>query len=219
MKRLVIFGIKNFALIVHYLFSSDSDYTVVGFTVDREYLDQATFKGLPIVPFDEIEDHFPPETHDMFVAIGIGKLNTLRSQKVEEVEAKGYRVTSFISSRATVSGDLQIGPNTMIMEHVFLHPYVHIGRNSILWGLTTVALLCHIGDHCWIVSASFGECCTIGNNTFVGLNATIAPGCTIGHSNVIGAGALITQSSQDYAVFKGHASLPSKVPSTRLRNF
>lgn len=219
MKRLVILGTKNFALIVHYLFSTDSEYAVVGFTVDREYLDGQIFQGLPVVPFDEIEDHFPPETHDLFVAIGIGKLNTLRAQKVEQAEARGYRVASFISSKATVPPDLQVGPNTMIMEHVYIHPHVHIGRNTILWGLTTVALLCHIGDHCWIVSACFGECCVVNNNTFVGLNATIAPGCKIGHSNVIGAGALITQNTHDYAVFKGHASLPSRVPSTRLRNF
>ena len=37
-KKLVIFGIANFAEIAHYYFSNDSEYEVVAFTVDTAYV-------------------------------------------------------------------------------------------------------------------------------------------------------------------------------------
>jgi acetyltransferase-like isoleucine patch superfamily enzyme len=58
----------------------------------------------------------------------------------------------------------------------------------------------------------------VGDNSFIGLNATISPGVSIGRSNVIGAGALITADAPDFAVFRGQASSRSRVPSTRLRS-
>jgi acetyltransferase-like isoleucine patch superfamily enzyme len=58
----------------------------------------------------------------------------------------------------------------------------------------------------------------VGDFTFIGLNATVAPFLTVGQSNVIGAGALILKSTQDNQVFRGHASTPARVPSDRLRD-
>ncbi len=217
MKKLVIFGIKNFAMIAHHVFTHDSDYTVVGFTVDREYLESPTYQGLPVIPFDEIGQHFPPEDHDVFVAIGIGKINSLRSQKVEEVRANGYRLAYYISTRSHVPPDLKIGPNSMVMDGVTVHPCVHIGQNTVIWNLSLIALHSHIGDHCWIASARCGEQIILGDYSFVGFNATIRPGVVVGKSNVIGAGALILRDTKDYAVYKGHETQPSRVPSYRLR--
>ncbi len=218
MKKLVIFGTRNFATIAYHAFIYDSSYTVVGFTVDLDYMESTTFEGLPVVAFDTVVQHFPPDEHDMFVAVGIGQVNSLRAKKVDEVTAQGYHLASYISSRAFVPPNLQIGPNSMIMDGVAVHPHVHIGRNSIIWSLSLVALYSHIGDHCWIASAHCAEKTTLGDYTFVGVNATIRPGVTVGKSNVIGAGALILQDTKDYAVYKGNESKASVVPSYRLRH-
>ena len=53
MKRLVIFGSQAFAQIAHYYFENDSEYTVAAFTVDRDYLKESTFQGLPVIPFED----------------------------------------------------------------------------------------------------------------------------------------------------------------------
>ena len=45
-NRLVIFGNRVYAEIVWDYFSRDSDYEVVGFTVDADYISETTFCGL-----------------------------------------------------------------------------------------------------------------------------------------------------------------------------
>jgi len=219
MNKIVIFGARNFAETAHYHFKYDGNHKVAAFTVDAPYLKEPTFNGLPVVAFEEVEKHFPPAEYGMFVAIGFRKLNRQRAEKAAQAEVKGYRLASFVSSRAQVAPDLRIGPNTMIMEHASIHPFVQIGRNTVIWSATRIPFHARIGDHCWLVSPIFGESVSVGDNTFIGLNATIAPNLSIGKSNIIGAGALILKSTKDFEVYRGHASVPSRVPSNRLRNF
>ena len=219
MKRLVIFGTQAFAEIAHYYYSHDSGYSVSAFTVDASHLEAATFKGLPVVAFEEVEQEFPPDECGMFVAVGIHRVNRLRAAKVAEAEAKGYHLASFVSSRADVAPDLEVRPNTMIMERAGIQPFVEIGRNTVIWSATRIGFHTCIGDHCWIVCPIFGESVTVGDFSFIGLNATIAPHVSIGQGNVIGAGALILKDTQDFEVYRGHPSTPSRVPSSRLWAF
>jgi sugar O-acyltransferase (sialic acid O-acetyltransferase NeuD family) len=217
-SKLIIFGAKAFAELAHYYFSRDSPYSVTAFTVDGSYLQESTYKGLPVVPFEEVERHFLPADYEMFVAVGISKVNRRRAAKVAEAEAKGYRLAGFVSSRADVARELRIRPNTMVMERAGIQPFVEIGRDTIIWSATKIGFRTRIGDHCWVVSATFGESVTIGDYSFIGLNATVAPCLSVGEGNVIGAGALILKDTKDFEVYRGHASTPSRVPSTRLWN-
>ena len=216
MKRLVIFGARGFAQLAHFYFTHDSDHEVVAFTVDGAYLRETTFCGLPVVPFEEIERRFPPSEVDLFVAIGLEKVNAARAAKVAEVEARGYRLASFLSSRAFVSPDLVVPPNSMVMELAGIQPYVTIGRDTIVWSATRIGFGTRVGDHCWLVSSIFGESVTVGDYSFVGLNATIAPSVTIGRSNIIGAGAIITRDTKDFEVYRAPATEPARASSQRL---
>jgi sugar O-acyltransferase (sialic acid O-acetyltransferase NeuD family) len=218
-KGIVIFGTGPFADLAHYYFTTDSPHEVVGFTVDAAYLHEPRFKGLPVVAWEEVEREFPPPEHGMFVAIGIRQVNGARATKVGEAEAKGYELVSLLSSRADVDRGLVLKPNTMVMEKAGIQPFVEIGRGTIIWPMSRIGFRTRIGEHCWIVSSVFGESVTVGDRTFVGLNATVAPGVTLGRSNVIGAGALITRDTKDHEVYRGVASRPARAPSHRLRGF
>jgi sugar O-acyltransferase (sialic acid O-acetyltransferase NeuD family) len=217
MKRLVIFGIGGFAEMAHYYFERDSHYSVVAFSVDGAYLKEATFEGLPVIAFEELQSKFPPDTVTLFVAMGIQKVNRQRADKVAECEARGYRLASFLSSKARVAEDLEVRPNSFIMEEVFLQPKVTIGRDTILWPGCSVGFRSRIGDHCWLVTAKLGESVIVGDYTFVGLNATIASSHTIGASSVIGAGAVVLEDTAESSIYKANASERSRVPSHRLR--
>ena len=216
MKKLVIFGAENFAAISHYYFTHDSEYTVAGFTVDRDYVLEEAFQGLPVVPFDEVDRHFPPAEYDMFVAVGIRELNRFRARKVDEAQRKGYRLASYLSSRAIVPPGLSLGPNTMVMESVIVHPHVTIGQNTIVWPNSQLSFFGRVGDHCWLVCITTGEAFAIGDYTFAGLRAVIAPFVKIGRANVLGAGALLLESTSDSAVYRGHGSKASRVPSSKV---
>lgn len=219
MRRLIILGCGNFGQAAHYYFVHDSDYEVVGFTVDADFLDAESFLGLPVVAFEEVQERYPPDTHDLFVALGLRDVNRRRAAKLLEAETKGYQAASYVSSRAIVPADLRPGPNTWIMENAHLHPYASIGRNVIIWGRSTVGLKSQIGDHCWISGAIVGESVIVGECTFIGLGAVVASFTTVGRSNVIGAGAVILKNTKDFEIYRGRGSAPSRVPSTRFTKF
>lgn len=219
MKKLVIFGLKNYAEIVHYYFTHDSDYAVAAFSVDGAYLKETTFEGLPVVPFEEVDRHFPPTEHDVFVAVGIAGVNSRRAAKVVEAAAKGYQLASFISSKADIPYGFEAGPNSAVMERVQIMPRVTIGQNTVIWNRTLLSYDTHVGDHCWIVACTLGEKVFVGDNTFIGINATVSSTVTVGKRNIIGAGALIMRDTQDDEVYRGDASTASKVPSGRLWSF
>jgi sugar O-acyltransferase (sialic acid O-acetyltransferase NeuD family) len=217
-KKLFIFGARNLAEMAHYLFTTDSDYEVAGFTVDAEYLKESTFQGLPVIAYEELRASADRGAVDIFVAVGIAKVNKLRAQKVAAVEADGFRLASFVSSHARVPADLRARPNTLIMEQVWIGPHTHIGSDVVIWSGTRIALKVRIGDHAWITSAAVGESTTIGDHTFIGLNATISPFIRVGANNLIGAGTLIMRDTKDNEIYKAERSRPSRVPVSRIEN-
>src|SRR5690348_7227958 len=99
MTKLVVFGTRETAEVVSFYFDHDSPHQVVAFTVDGAYLDCSSFMGRPVVPFEDLARHYPPDEHGMFVAVTYQKVNQVRAQKFAEAKAKGYRLASYISSK------------------------------------------------------------------------------------------------------------------------
>lgn len=219
MKKLIIFGSGNFAQMAHYFFDCDSEYLPTAFTVDGAFLEQDSFRGLPVVPFEDIERLYPPDECEMFLALGLRDVNQRRKEKIEEAEAKGYRLASYLSSKAICHPDLTLGPNTWIMEQAHIHPFATVGRGSIVWSRSTIGFKSSIGDYCWISAGLVGESVTVGDCTFIGLGATVASFVNVGKSNLIGAGAVIHADTKDFEIYKGPHSKPSRVPSTRFGKF
>jgi sugar O-acyltransferase (sialic acid O-acetyltransferase NeuD family) len=218
MKRLVIFGTGDIAELALWYFQNDTLYTVSAFTVDPDYVKEATLYGLPVVPFTEVCNSFPPDQHDIFVALSYSKLNALRRLKVEAAMELGYELASYVSSRATVLNEGRIGRNCFILEDNTIQPFVRIGDNVTLWSGNHIGHHSIIEDHVFIAShAVISGGVTVGASSFVGVNATIRDHVTIGPRCVIGSGALILQDAEAEGVYMGTASERSRVPSTRLR--
>lgn len=217
-RKLYIFGTQNFADMAYYLFHSDSDYEVAGFTVDATYLEDSTFNGLPVIPFEELDSVVDRSRDSVFVAIGVGRINELRAQKVAQLAAQGYRLASFVSSHARIPPGFVAKPNTMVMDQVNMHPMVEVGANTIIWSNSRIALKVRIGDHVWITSAVIGDSARIGDYSFIGLNATIAPFVNVGQHNLVGAGAVILHDTQDDQVLRGPRAVASRASSRRVRN-
>jgi sugar O-acyltransferase (sialic acid O-acetyltransferase NeuD family) len=218
MRDVVIFGSGQVAEVMHYYITHESDRKVAAFTLDAAYLKEASHLGLPVVPFEEIETAFAPSTYEMFVAISYRQVNKARERKVEEAEAKGYRLISHVSPRAVVWSGFEAKANTFIMENNVIQPYVRIGKNVIMWSGNHVGHHTEIGDNCFIAShVVVSGSVKVGRNTFIGVNATIRDNITIGASNVIGAAALILENTPDEAVYLGRQAELARVPSSRLR--
>jgi len=217
-KNLVIFGIGNIAQLAHYYFSTDSNYLVVAFTVDEAYLVSNDFCGLPVVPFEKLEQYYSHSDYELFIAVGYAKLNQIRKNKYFEGKSKGYHFANYISSRATVLNQGQIGENCFILEDNTIQPFVKLGDNITLWSGNHIGHHSIIHDHCFIAShvvVSGGV--EIGESCFIGVNATLRDHIKIGEKSVIGAGALILADVAPDSVYISKSTECSKVPSNRLR--
>ena len=217
-KRLVIFGAGDIAQLAHFYFSTDSDYEVVAFTIDRAYIEAASFCGLPVVAFEDVGIEYPAGQHDFFVALSYSGLNGLRKAKYLEAKELGYRMASYVSSRAKVLNGGNIGENCFILEDNTIQPLVSIGNNVTLWSGNHIGHHSTVGDHCFIAShvvVSGGV--DIGEQCFVGVNATLRDHIRIGERCVIGAGALLLADAEPGGVYMGEATARSRIPSSRLR--
>lgn len=217
-KKLVIFGSGDIAELAHYYFSTDSDYEVVAFTVDASYIKEPRFHDLPIIAFEDVTQHYPPESNNFFVALSYSKLNAIRKEKFLAAKEKGYKLASFISSKATVLNDGKIGENCFILEDNTIQPFVRIGDNVTLWSGNHIGHHSIIHDHTFIAShAVISGGVEIGEQCFVGVNATFRDHIKVGDRCVIGAGVLLLGDAAPEGVYVGSASNRSNVPSTRLR--
>ncbi len=217
-KQVVIFGIGDFARIAAVYLRKDSPYEVVAFTANRDRITTDTLLGLPVVPFEELTESHPPSDYAMFVAIGFSKLNRARAGVYERVKALGYELISYINSKATLWGEVEIGDNCFIFEENVIQPFVKIGNDVILWSGNHIGHDTTIGDHVFIAShAVVSGNVTIGPYCFVGVNATFADGITVAPRCVIGAGALITRDTVEEGVYKGQRSEPAPYKSSEMR--
>lgn len=217
-KQLVIFGMGDIAQLAHFYFSRDSSYDVVAFTVDSAYLSSKEFCGLPVLPFEELARTHSPETFDMFIALSYAKLNDVRKSKYLEAKQLGFRLASYVSSKATVLNDGTVGDNCFILEDNTIQPFVTIGSNVTLWSGNHIGHHSKIGNHSFIAShvvisggVQIGECC------FIGVNATLRDHIKVGDKCVLGAGVLLSSDAEPEGVYVAPAAERSKVPSSRIR--
>jgi sugar O-acyltransferase (sialic acid O-acetyltransferase NeuD family) len=217
-KKLIIFGAADIAQLAHYYFSHDTDYEIIAFTVDSAYIQQTEFCGLPVVPFETITQSHSPAEFDIFVALSYSKLNSIRKEKFLAAKALGYSAASYISPRASILNDRQIGENCFILEDNTIQPFCKIGDNVTLWSGNHIGHHSTIGDHCFIAShVVISGGVEIGEQCFVGVNATLRDHVKIGERCVIGAAAVMLKDADPEGVYMGEATERSKVPSTRLR--
>lgn len=216
-KKIVLFGCGDLAQIGYEYFNTDSPYEVVGFTVDETYLTKDTLLGLPVVPFEEIETHFPPETHDIHICIVYKKMNRCRQDVCRRVKAKRYSLASYISSRAFVSPSAKIGEHAFIFENNMIQPYVTVGDNVILWSGNHVGHHSKIGNNVFISShVVISGHCTIESNVFIGVNSTIANNITIGKESWITHGSIISHDVPNNSMVRSSPSILSMLNEEAL---
>lgn len=213
-KKIVIYGTGTFAEIAYFYFNFDSIYEVCAFTVESSYLNTEYFKGLRVIPFEEIQNYYSPQYYEMFIAIGYNRLNDIRAKFYHKAKEKGYRLATYISSYSMVLAD-EIGDNCFILENNTIQPFTKIGSNTIIWSTNHIGHHVVIEENCFITSnVTISGFCKIGRNSFIGVGANIIDNISIAEYNLIGAGALITKNTEPYQVYKGNKAILANNKST-----
>jgi len=113
------------------------------------------------------------------------------------------------------NGDFWIAPNAQVMGRVRVSEACSIWFGAVLRGDNEFITLgkgtniqencvCHtdmgfpltVGENCTIGHGAILHGCTIGNNSLIGMGATVLNGAKIGNNCIIGAGALVTEGKE-----------------------
>jgi sugar O-acyltransferase (sialic acid O-acetyltransferase NeuD family) len=216
-EQIVIVGAGEFAEIAYEYFSQDSPNEVVAFAVEKVYLNRDKLCGLPVVEFESIETRFSPDRFKVFVALTYTQLNRARARLFMEAKSKGYRLASYVSSKAFVWRTVELGENVFIFENNVIQHGAKIGHNVIIWSGNHIGHRTVVSDHCYIAShVVISGYCTIGERCFLGVNCTVADHVKIAKDCVVGAGALILNDTKPTTIYPGLASQPSRVSSLRF---
>jgi sugar O-acyltransferase (sialic acid O-acetyltransferase NeuD family) len=219
LRPIVILGIGELSQLAHFYFARDAGRHVAGFTVDAEFIRGERYEGLPLVPYQVLEQRFPPDAFDLFVAIGYSKLNTVRAERCARARAQGYRLASYVSTRASVWPDLELGGNCLVMEGNVIQPFAVLGEGVIVSGGNVISHHCRIGDYCYFgAAATISGGVTIGERSFIGSGATVREHLRVGRDCIVGAGTLILKDTADGSGYIASGTPVSGIPSNRLRN-
>jgi len=205
MAKVVIFGLLDTAELAHYYLQNDSDHEVIAFTVSRKYLEQDSFKDLPVVAFEDVESIYPPSDFYLFAPMTAKNMNKLREQIYLKGKAKGYSFISYISSKATVF-DNEIGENCFILEDNTIQPFTTIGNNVVLWSGNHIGHHGEIKDHVFFTShVVLSGHCVVESHCFFGVNATIRDYTHLKKGTLVAMGASLTkQETKEWGVYVGN---------------
>lgn len=211
-KKLVLFGDSAFAEVAYELFTHDSEYEVIAFTVTKEFLKKDTLFGIPVVPYEDVEKLYPPSEFDMHIALVYNTLNRAREKFYSSAKQKGYTLANYISTRSFVWRNVTLGDNVFIFEDNTVQPFVKIGSNVVLWSGNHIGHHSVLGNHLFISShVVISGFCTVGDYTFMGVNSTVGNNINIGKDCLIGSGCLIVKDTGDGKLFKGTPSKPDEL--------
>jgi sugar O-acyltransferase (sialic acid O-acetyltransferase NeuD family) len=217
MAQVVVFGTGQWAELAHFYLTHDSAHSVVGFTVDAEYLSADTFKEKPVVAFAEIEKHFPPEQFRLFIPIGFAEMNHVRAARYYEAKQKGYELISYVSSKATTWPGFTCGDNCFILEDNTIQPFATVGNNVVIWSGNHIGHHSVIRDHVLITSqVAIAGGCTIEEFCFIGANSTIRDQTVLARETLVGMSVAIQSDTKEFELYRAPDLAPARVRSDEI---
>jgi sugar O-acyltransferase (sialic acid O-acetyltransferase NeuD family) len=217
MSDVVIFGAGEWAALAHFYLTHDSPHRVVAFSVDRAYLQTGRFHDLPVVPFDEVVDRYPPSACRMFVPLGFADMNRGRADKYHAAKALGYELISYVSSKATTWPGFACGDNCFIFEDNTIQPLVTIGNDVVIWSGNHIGHHSVIEDHVTITShVVIAGRSRIEAHCFLGANCTIRDSTVVATHTLVGMGVAIHKDTKPYEVYRAADTPPVAVRSDEL---
>ena len=205
MAKVIIFGVLDTAELAHFYLTHDSSHEVVAFTISKEYLKESTFKDLPVVEFETVEETYPPDEYKFFAPMTGKKMNRVREKIYLEAKAKGYECISYISSKATVFPGAQIGDNCFILEDNTIQPFTTIGNNVVLWSGNHIGHHGKIMDHVFFTSqVTLSGHCIVEPYCFFGVNATIRDDIHLKQGTLVAMAAAIVKNTEEWGVYVGN---------------
>ena len=218
-SKVVVFGNRTWADVADVYLTHDSPHEVVAFTIDGECLQEKEHRGRPLVAFEELSRHYPPGEFQMFIPISFKRMNHLRAEKYDQAKSLGYKLISYVSSKATTWPGFTCGDNCFILEDNTIQPFTQIGNDVVLWSGNHVGHHSVVKDHVMVTSqVVISGGCVIEPYCFLGVNATIRDDTVIARETLVGAGVIILRDTKEFEVYKAAPAQPAGFRSDELRS-
>jgi len=216
-KKIILVGTSAFAEVAYEYFTHDSEYEVVAFAVEAKFKTEDKKFGLPIVTVESCADVYKPDDFYFYAAITYKELNYLRSRLYNSMKNLGYKAASYISSKAYIWPNVDLGEHVFIFENNVIQPFSKIDTNVVLWSGNHIGHHSSIRKNCFISShVVISGFCDIGEHTFIGVNATIADRVSVGKDNFIGSSAIILSNTTENSIYQSVETVKHKIPAKRL---
>jgi sugar O-acyltransferase (sialic acid O-acetyltransferase NeuD family) len=204
MAKVILFGVQELSEMAHYYLSNDSEHEVVAFTVNQEYIKETNFRGLPVVPYENIVNVYPPDDFKMFIPMSARKMNTLREKVYLRAKLLGYELISYVNSKASVTNS-EIGDNCFILENTTIHPYSRIGNNIVLFSTIHIGhhsiIHDHVSIHSHVVIAGHTE---VGSYSNFGVGSLVRNNLKLAKGTYAGMGSCIIHDTEAWRVYVGN---------------
>ena len=195
MKPVIVYGTNDVSQLATFYLENDTTREVRAHCVDREFLKESECFGKPVMAFEDIE----PNDFDLFVPLYDNKL---RETKSNEAKSRGFKLISYVSSKATVWST--IGENCFIMEDNTIQPFVEVGNNIIMWSGN------HIGHHSIIKDNVFFSShvvlsghCVVDQYCWLGVNSTIRDHIHLAEGTFVAMSAMIAKNTKPNKRYMG----------------
>lgn len=171
---------------------------VVGQFVEKDYLEKSSTLEPKALELNQLFERHPPDSCEVFVAIGYQELNQHRKRVSDLVESRGYRLTTLVSPLASVSTSADVSSGCFVGPFVDIQPEARVGKGSFIWASSIVGHGSEVGEFAWVSAQSaIGGDARIGRMSFLGLGAVISHNVQIGASCFVGASSLTAKDLED----------------------
>lgn len=208
MRKILLYGNNEFAKLMKYYIETDTNRNIEGIVVEKKYIKEDSFEGLPVIPFEECEERYPINEFDILICIGYSQMNNVRKKIFCECKQKGYKIASYLHSSSKIANNAILGEGNIILEDTLIQPFSVIGDGNLIWHKVSIAHDCHIGNFNTITGmTSISGIVKIGNNCFFGTNSTIKDKININDYTLIGANAYISKDTDEFSVYVPEKSI------------
>lgn len=193
LKRVVVFGIGDFSDIVTYIIEEKLGGEIAAYTVNRCYIKGNEYHDKPLVPFEHIQEMYPPQEFDMVLGFIGKKMFQERQEIIQQIKEKEYELPNIIHPSASIDSKI-IGEGNIILQHTSVEHHCKIGSGNIIWQNVVLPHHNEIGNFNNLApSVSLSGYSKIRNHCFVGNNVCVKNKVVIGSFAYIGAGAYVSK--------------------------
>lgn len=108
-KQFVIVGTTPYSVEVYSFISAEGNAEILAFSSHRDFMRENMLCGLPIIPLEDLGNRFDMTKVEVLNTIGYTHMNSIRQRVNDDIEARQYKIGSYISSNSLIYSKINGG--------------------------------------------------------------------------------------------------------------